>query len=114
MVGSINELSPVLADFYAVLKDEQINLINEAVKFYRDTAWLFAVVLAASPGIADPAAITLRDFQVEQQGFLIYNPRGAIATVVNAIAARESRDVVTNIKVLNQVASTLAPIKTTM
>jgi hypothetical protein len=102
----------VLADFYAVLKDEQINLINEAVKFYRDTAWLFAVVLAASPSIADPAAITLRDFQVEQQGFLIYNPRGAIATVVNAIAARESRDVVTNIRALDRIASELTPITT--
>ena len=44
----------------------------------------------------------------------MYNPPVPLKALVNAIAASESRNVAKNIKVLNQVASTLAPIKTTM
>jgi hypothetical protein len=114
VVESINELSPVLADLYAVLKENEIDLINEALKTFRDSAWSFAAILAAEPGFAHPATILVRDLQVAQQGALIYNPPGPIATIVGAIAARESRDIVKNIQVLDKIASTPAPIKTTM
>ena len=114
LVEDINELSPVLADLYAVLKNEQINLINNTVQAYRDSAWIFATVLAATPGFADPAAIVLRDLQIAQQGALIYKPPLPISAFVSAIAARESRDTVSNLKVLNEIASTPAPIMTVM
>ena len=52
VVEDINELSPVLAALYASLKKEQIHLINETVQGYRDSAWRFAAVLAATPGFA--------------------------------------------------------------
>jgi Family of unknown function (DUF5995) len=114
IVDDINELSPVLADLYAVLKNEQVFLINEAVQGYRDSAWRFALVLAATPGFADPAAIVLRDLQIAQQAALIYKPPPPMSSFVNAIAAQESRDVTRNLQVLNEIASTPAEIRTVL
>ena len=114
VVEDINELSPVLADLYAVLKQDQINLINDTVRGYRDSAWRFATVLAATPGFADPAAIVVRDLQIAQQGALIYKPPLPISAFVSAIAARESRDIAYNLQALDEVASTPAPIRTTL
>ena len=114
LVEDINELSPVLADLYTVLKKDQINLINDTVEGYRDSAWRFATVLAATPGFADPAAIVVRDLQIAQQGALIYKPPVPISAFVSAIAAQESRDIVTNIRALDEIALTPAPILTTL
>lgn len=114
MVDDINELSPALAELYAVLQEKQIALIDEAVKAYRDSAWRFAVILAASPDLLDLGEILARDLQVAQQGALIFDPPGPIAVFVDAIAARESRDVVKNLRVLDQIASTPAPVSTTL
>jgi hypothetical protein len=53
---------------------------------------------------------------VSAQGVLIYDPpglMGLLKQIVASIAARESRDVVTNIRKLNEIAATPAPIKTT-
>ncbi len=44
----------------------------------------------------------------------MYNPPIPLSAIVTAIAARESRNVARNIRVLDKIASTLAPIKTTM
>ena len=109
VVEDINELSPVLADLYAALKKEQILLINETVQGYRDSAWRFAMILAATPGFADPAAIVVRDLQVAQQGALYYKPPPPLSAFVSAIAAQESRDIASNLEVLNEMASTPAP-----
>lgn len=112
VVDDINELSPVLANLYAVLKSEEIQLVNETVRQYRDSAWRFAMVLAAAPGFADPAAIVVRDLQIAQQGALFYKPPPPISAFVGAIAASENRDITSNLKVLNEIASTPAPIRT--
>lgn len=45
---------------------------------------------------------------------MVYSPPVPIATIVSAIAARESHDIVKNIQALDGIASTRAPIKTTM
>ena len=113
LVEDINELSPVLADLYAVLRKGQIDLINERCR-----------LIATTPGysprswrqrrFADPAAIVVRDLRIAQQGALIYKPPLPISSFVSAIAARESRDMVSNIRVLDEIASTPAPITTTM
>jgi len=114
VVADINELSPVLADLYGVLQEQQIALITEAVKAFRDSAWRFAMVLAALPDLLDPGVILARDLQVAQQGALVYSPPVPIAVFVNAIAAREGRDVVANLRVLDRIASVPAPICTVM
>lgn len=114
VVADINELSPVLAELYAVLKQDQINLINDTVQSYRDSAWRFSTVLAATPGFADPAAIVIRDLQIAQQGALIYKPPLPISAFISAIAAREGRDIVSNLRALDEIASTPAPIRTTL
>jgi hypothetical protein len=114
VIESVNELSPVLADLYAVLKTEQVNLINDIVKGYRDSAWRFATVLAATPGFADPAAMVVRDLQIAQQAAVIYKPPVPISAFVDAIAASESRAIVANIKALDEIAATPAAILTTM
>ncbi len=112
VVEDINELSPVLAALYATLRNEQIHLINETVQGYRDSAWRFATVLAATPGFADPAAIVVRDLQIAQQGALFYKPPLPLSAFVSAIAAQESRDIASNLQVLNEIAATPAPIRT--
>lgn len=112
VVEDINELSPVLAVLYATLKNEQIHLINETVQGYRDSAWRFATILAATPGFADPAAIVVRDLQIAQQGALFYKPPLPLSAFVSAIAAQESRDIASNLQVLKEIAATPAPIRT--
>ena len=117
MVADMTELSPALADVYAVLMDHGILLINQALKTFRDDAWRFATVLAATPQFARPLVIGLRDRKVAGQGGLILEPPGLVGLIqwaVDAVAARESRDVVRNIQVLDEIASTPAPIETTM
>jgi hypothetical protein len=117
IVAEIDELSPALADLYAVLMDNEIFLINEAVTAFRDSAWRFAAILALEPGFARPLTIWTRDRQVAGQAELIYDPPGLvglIGSIVRAIAARESRDIVHNIQVLDRIASTPAPITLTL
>jgi hypothetical protein len=53
----------VLADIYAVLEENQINLINKSLKALRDSAWLFAALLAHEPEFARPATILARDLR---------------------------------------------------
>ena len=114
VVQSINELSPVLADLYAVLQDNEINLITETLNSFRDNAWTFATVLAGEPDVLHPGTILAQDLQVAQQGALMYNPLVPLGAIVSTIAAQESRNVASNIRALDEIASTLAPIKTTM
>jgi hypothetical protein len=114
VLDEIDALSPVLADLYDVLMKYEIDLIDEGLKFFRDSAWTFATILAAEPAFAHPATILLRDLEVAKLGTLIFYPPELIATIVNVIAASESRDIVKNITVLDGMASTPAPIKTTM
>ncbi|UMB69323.1 DUF5995 family protein [Mycobacterium paraterrae] len=113
VVTQLDEVSPVLADIYHVLSDNEIFVINEVVKNLRDSAWTFAEVLNLEPKIARPITISARDLQVSAQGDLIYDPPGLIGLLrqaVAAIAARESRDVVANIRALDEIAATPAPI----
>jgi Family of unknown function (DUF5995) len=113
----MHELSPALADLYAVLRDHEVFLINEAVRNLRDSAWRFATVLAFEPGFARPPTIWARDHKVSHQAELIYDPPGLIGLIEKAvrdIAARESRDVVRNLQVLDRIASTPAPIQTAL
>ena len=117
LVDDIDQLSPELAELYQVLADNEIFLINETVAAMRDSAWRFAIVLAVVPGFTRPFTIWARDRQVAAQADLIYHPPriiGVIEATVREIAEEESRDVVRNIQILDEIASTPAPIKTTM
>ena len=117
VVEDINEISPALADVYAVLAKHEIFVINQVVKTSRDSAWGFATLLALQPGFTRPVSIWLRDRKVSIQTDLIYDPPGLVGlieTMVRAVAARESRDVVKNIRVLDLIASRAAPIRTTL
>jgi hypothetical protein len=117
VIDDLNELSPALADVYAVLMHHEIFLVNQVVRTSRDSAWRFASILDMEPAFARPVTIWARDRKVAEQTELIYDPPGLVGvidTMVKAIAARESRDIVKNIQVLDMIASTPAPIRTTM
>jgi len=117
VVDDINQLSPELAHLYQILADNEIFVINQAVAAMRDSAWRFAILLAVIPGFTQHFAISARDRTVAAQADLIYHPPGIIGVIqatVRDIAEQESRDVVRNIQVLDQIASTPAPIKTTL
>jgi hypothetical protein len=117
VVDDINQLSPELAELYQILADDEIFVINQAVAAMRDSAWRFAILLAVIPGFTRPFAISVRDRTVAAQGDLIYHPPGIIGVIqatIREIAQEESRDVVRNIQVLDQIADTPAPIKTTL
>ena len=117
LVDDIDQLSPELAELYQVLADNEIFLINETVAAMRDSAWRFAIVLAVVPGFIRPFTIWARDRKVAAQADLIYHPPGVIGLIqdtIDEIAERESRDVVHNIQVLDEIASTPAPIKTAL
>ena len=112
VVEGIGSLSPALADVYAVLKQRQIFVINEAVRDMRDSAWRFASLLALEPSFVRPATIWVRDHQVAGQDELISNPLAS--TLLNTVAERESRDIVKNLRVLDDIVSAPAPIKTAL
>jgi hypothetical protein len=117
VLTDINELSPALADVSAALMGHEIFVINEAVRALRDSAWRFAVLLCATPAVARPLVIWTRDRRVAGQARVIYDPpslTGVLASAVRAIAAQESRDVVHNIAVLDEIASAPAPIRTVL
>ncbi|MDH6197307.1 hypothetical protein M2272_003960 [Mycobacterium frederiksbergense] len=117
IVTDIDELSPALADVYAVLMKNEIFLIDEAVTNFRDDAWRFAKILAFEPGFVRPVTIRLRDLTVAGQGALIYDTPGLVGLIqsaINAVAARESRDIVHNIRVLDEIAATPAAISTSL
>jgi hypothetical protein len=117
IVASVGEVSPALADLYAVLANNEIFLVNQAVRSMRDSAWRFATLLTLEPGFARPPTIWARDRQVAGQVEVTFDPpglTGLIQTIITAIAARESRDIVKNIQVLDAIASTPAPIQTTL
>lgn len=117
VVDDLDELSPALAAIYRVLTGNEIFLIDEAVKTLRDSAWRFATILALEPAFAHPITIWARDCEVSRQVQLIYDAPGMIGLlkgIVASIAARESRDIVKNIRELNEIAATPAPIKTVL
>ena len=114
IVEDINDLSPALADVYAVLKQNQILVINETIRQLRDSAWRFGMVLAAQPGFVRPATIWVRDRQIAGQSDAVYRPPLLIGTLLDRVGDRESRDIVRNLRVLDEIASTAAPIKTAL
>jgi hypothetical protein len=87
------------------LQNDEIELIDAGLVGFRDSAWDFATVLSLEPLFLDPATITLRDLETAAFGALVMKPPQLIGALVNAIAARESRDVVHNIQVLDGIAS---------
>lgn len=114
IVEKVNELSPVLAQIYAVLHENGVSLITRTLTAFRDSAWRFAVILAMEPELLRPGTIVARDLQIAQQGALMYDPLPPLDGIVAAIAAAESRDVAYNVEALDHIARTLAPIQTTM
>ncbi|KUI29348.1 DUF5995 family protein [Mycobacterium sp. GA-2829] len=114
IVLDINELSPALAEVYAVLRQNQIFVIVEVFRQTRDSAWRFGSVLAAEPSFARPATIWFRDRQIAAQAATCYRPPPLTQTLIDRVGDRESRDIVRNLHVLDEIASTPAPIKTAL
>ena len=108
VLDEIDELSPVLADLYDVFMKYEIDIINTALEVTRDDAWAFASLLAVSPKLVQPFEIAKHDVKVTLIGRLILAPPKPLSDIVAAIAARESRDVVHNITVLNAQAEAFA------
>ncbi|MFV8173923.1 hypothetical protein [Mycolicibacterium peregrinum] len=69
------------------------------------------------PAFARPPTIWARDLQVSRQAQAVFDPPslvGAFDLAIKEIAARESRDVAHNVRVLDQIAETPAPIQTAL
>lgn len=105
VLSEIDAISPVLADLYDIFRKDEIDVIDDGLVVFRDDAWRFATLLALTPGLLDPLTITGRDLEVAAFGSLILSPPRVLAGLADAIAARESRDVVHNIRVLDGIAS---------
>ena len=110
-------ISPALADVYAVLMQHQIFVINQVVRTPGTAPGDSLRVSTCNPDSPDLVSIWLRDRKVAGQTELIYDLLGLIGVIemmVQAVTARESRDIVRNIQVLDVIASTPAPIRTVM
>lgn len=112
VVMQIDSLSPVLAEIYSVLMQHELDLIADGLVITRDGAWRFAKLLAATPGFADPTVIAVHDLKVAELGKVILDPPG-LAWIIEKIGAKESRDIVKNIKTLDAMAETPAPMTRT-
>jgi hypothetical protein len=113
VVTEIDGLSPVLADIYSVLMQNELDLIADGLVITRDAAWLFAKELAVEPAIMHSTTIMVHDLKVASLGTLILHPPKLIADAIAVIAAGESRDIVKNIETLDAVANTPAPMTKT-
>jgi hypothetical protein len=113
VVTEIDSLSPVLADIYTVLMQNELDLISDGLVITRDAAWVFAKELAVEPSIVHPTTIMIHDLKVAALGNLILHPPKLIADAIAVIAAGESRDIVKNIETLDAVANTPAPMTKT-
>jgi hypothetical protein len=106
VVKSIDKVSPVLADVHVFMKNYEIDLIDEVLKYLRGRAWHFAEVLS---GETDPKQIdnkiTARDLEMAQLGKIVYDPPIPVLALVDAVAKEEQRDVANNIQVLEEIAS---------
>ena len=105
VLSEIDAISPVLADLYDILQKDEIDLIDDTLVLFRDGAWDFATVLSLTPGLLDPAAIGARDLEVAAFSGAIRNPPKLLGSLIAGIAAREDRDVVHDIQVLDGIAS---------
>jgi hypothetical protein len=112
VVLEINSLSPVLADVYAVLMKNELDLIADGLVVVRDSAWAFARELSIVPATLHSPAIMLHDLEVSKIGSLILHPP-LFSGIIEIIAARESRDIVRNIRTLDVIANTPAPMTAT-
>lgn len=105
VLHEIGQISPILADIYDVLRNSEIQLIDEVIIVFRDRAWDFARVLAAEPYFLDTPTIGIRDLTIAAFGSLLLHPPQPFAAIVSGIAARESQDVAHNIAILDGIAS---------
>jgi hypothetical protein len=112
VVMEIDELSPVLADLYAVLMQHELDLIADGLVIVRDGAWRFARLLAATPGFIDPSVIAVHDLKVAELGRLILDTPG-FEWLIALVASKESRDIAKNIRMLDAVAENPAPMTKT-
>jgi uncharacterized protein DUF5995 len=104
VLDEIGQISPVLADIYDLLRNDEIRLIDDGLVVFRDSAWDFARCLSLEPSVLDSPTIGIRDLSTAAAGALILNPPPPLAAIVNAIAARENPDVVHDIGVLDEIA----------
>ncbi|HYO77621.1 MAG TPA: DUF5995 family protein, partial [Thermoanaerobaculia bacterium] len=70
VLDEIDSLSPVLADIYKLLKQYEIDLIDDALKITRDGAWSFASDLAYASLPVRDVKIALHDFATAEIGML--------------------------------------------
>lgn len=107
MINNIDQVSRVLADVHAVLKNYEIDFIDGSLKILRDNAWKFAEDLSGASDDTD--IIRKRDLEMAQLGEMIYRPGIPMAAIFDAVAEEEQRDIANNIQVLDEIAS--APYK---
>jgi Family of unknown function (DUF5995) len=112
VVMQIDSLSPALAEIYSVLMGHELDLIADGLVIVRDGAWRFAKLLAATPGFVDPSVIAVHDLKVAELGKVILDPPG-LGWIIEKIAAKESRDIAGNIRVLDAMAERPAPMTAT-
>jgi Family of unknown function (DUF5995) len=112
VVMQIDSLSPVLAEIYSVLMQHELDLIADGLVVTRDGAWHLAKLLASTPGFVDPSVIAVHDFKVAELGKVILDPPG-LGWIIEKIASKESRDIVKNIRTLDAMAETPAPMTKT-
>lgn len=112
VIKSIDKLSPVLADVHALLKDAEIDFTDDSLTYLRDNAWEFAQVLSREPDPVETGTIVARDAELAERGRMIYDPPIPMTAIFDAVAEEEQRNVATNIRVLDEIAS--RPYKPTM
>ncbi|MDI3314656.1 MAG: DUF5995 family protein [Mycobacterium sp.] len=103
VIDSIDTVSPVLADVHAVLKQQEIDLIDGSLKILRDRAWQFAADLSDASDDAD--IVREHDLEMAMVGEMIYHPGIPMAAIFDAVAKGEQRDIAENIRVLDEIAS---------
>ncbi|HEX7154032.1 MAG TPA: DUF5995 family protein [Thermoanaerobaculia bacterium] len=101
VLSELDELSPVMGDFYKLFSKYEIDAIDITLDFVRADAWAFASMLASLQPKDQIFQIAQQDAKVAKLGADVLSPPAPLREMLAAVAAFESRDIVKNIEALN-------------
>ncbi|MBV9438776.1 MAG: hypothetical protein JOZ24_02165 [Candidatus Eremiobacteraeota bacterium] len=105
VLDEIDRISPVLADLYDVFKKYELTTLADGLVVIRDDAWRFAEVLALEPELIRSPTIAGRDVLTAAAGMNVLHPPPPVGAVAAGITAREATDISSNIRILDDIAS---------
>jgi hypothetical protein len=107
VLDELDELSPVMAEFYDLFSKFEMDAIDRMLDLVRADAWSFAMQLALLDPAGQEQAIAERDIEAAKLGTTIITPPEGVAMMFESVWLLETHDVTKIITTLNAQAEAL-------